>query len=152
MTQSRLNDDLEAPLDPDPAGSRRHGAVGDLPRTRQESSRIARAALALAAATVLVALASATAWGLGWVSEREMVFPLVFCLGASVLTGTVAALGWMHSRRRRDGGTDPVGRRRSLVAGVLAGLTLAGVAFGLGWLGSPQGMRTEIPPAAELAD
>lgn len=148
MTQSKLNDELEAPFDPGSDRPRRHGDVMAGTPTRLPSSRVARGALAVASAAMLVTLGVLAGWGLDLLSEREMVFPLAFCLGASVLSGTLAAIGWMHSKRRRDGAPDPVGVRRSLIAGALAAITLIGVTIAIGQIGSHQGVQTEIPPAA----
>lgn len=120
------------------------------PETVLPSSRVAVIALALALATVMVIVGTAIAGMLDLLSEREMLFPLTFCLGASVLTGTLASIGWMHSRRRRDGRVDPTGLRRSLIAGALAGVILVLVTLAIATLGSHHGVETEIPPEATL--
>lgn len=138
------------PPRPRRGGAPRSIAAEDRSATRFATSRVARSALVLACLTAALALASAASWGLGWVSEREMVFPLVLCLGGSVLAGTVASIGWMHAQRRRDDGIDRAGIRLSLVAGVLALSTLVLVTLGLDRIDSEHAVRTHVSPAETL--
>ncbi|MEZ4283039.1 MAG: hypothetical protein R3F21_25875 [Myxococcota bacterium] len=125
--------------------------MGTPSRMRPESSPVARAALMLGTATLLASLASSAAWIFDAISRRQMEFLLVFCLGGSVLTGTLAAIGWMHAQRRATGRFDPVGVRLSLAAGLLSCMILVGVTFGLDRLDSEHAVRTHVSPAEELA-
>jgi len=149
MTQSKLNDEMEAPLDPASSAPRKHGALGQTdpnePRqTGLRPSRVATLALALATVTALTAIGTAIGRLLDVLSERQMLAPLEACLWLGFVTATLSGLGWMHSRRRRDGGVDRAGLRRARMAAVLAAVMIAGVTMSLGLLHSPQGIGTEI--------
>ena len=137
MTRSRLDDDLRAPLDP---GQQGQSVQADPPPgphpatfpTRLPPSWIATSAIALAGALATVSLAAVLGGAMDWLSSRQVMVPLTIALAGTFLTATLAAIGWMHASRRRDGGVDSVGMRRSLMAGVIAGVTLVGVTWTIG--------------------
>jgi hypothetical protein len=147
MTQSRLVDRMQAPLDPERGSQRaRDGSTTDPPpRSAPEisalaPSRISTAALALAVALVGAVVLGAAAGLLELLSERQVVWIGEVGLGGTFLTATLAALGWMHSSKRVDGLPDPRGRRRALIAGGLASAMLVLLTLALSQLAAPQGV------------
>jgi hypothetical protein len=115
--------------------------------TRLPTSRVATAALALAWATAIVAVAAMLGGLSGTISELVAVGVLQVCLGGTFLTATVAAIGWMHARRRVDGRVDPAGIRRSKIAGLVAAAVLIAVTLGLGELATHHDVEVGDLPA-----
>jgi len=116
----------------------------DGPDTVLPPSRMATAAVWLAGATALAAVLAGAGRVIGVVPQMPAVAVLQICLGATFLTATLAALGWMHARERIDGRFDRRGARRAVVAGVVAGTVLVAVTLSLGGISGHHDVQTEI--------